>query len=184
MPNVTTYERRGMLRSIEIAIGTRFGEEGLALMSDIAELNDAEKYDELMRIIIQVETLGDVRWAVDKAAEPPRRPRMRRNGRRVSAENVSSTNEEGRPRTYVTSELRHEMLLLAEVALGRSFGEAGIALLPAIAEVDDAEAYDDLLWAIVMSDSVEEVQRAIAGALTPTGGLLRVENGKRGRMTT
>jgi hypothetical protein len=70
------------------------------------------------------------------------------------------------------------MLQTAEVVLGKRFGERGLALLPAIAELNDAERYDDLLWAMCMADRLEEVRRVIAGARVVRNRSRRIEKGK------
>ncbi len=79
---------------------------------------------------------------------------------------------------HVTDELRREMLLTSEVVLGKRFGERGLALLPAIAELNDAKKCDDLLWTMVMADSLEEVRCVIGGGTVVRHWSRRVEKGK------
>jgi hypothetical protein len=75
MPYVTSWERSGMRRVIEETLQTRFGAEGVKLMPTIAELDDAEKYLALQRVIISAATLDEVRRACTKAA-----PRRKKSG--------------------------------------------------------------------------------------------------------
>ena len=70
MPFVTSFEREAMLELIADALQTKFGEEGAALVPAIHELNDAEKYKALNRIIATATTLEEVRRAYAKAAAP------------------------------------------------------------------------------------------------------------------
>jgi hypothetical protein len=87
MPYVTSIERVRMLEMIEDLLRARFGEEGAKLIPAIEELNDAEKYRALNRLIGTGATLDDVRRAVAEAAAPPPRRKRSGNGKR------------GRPRT-------------------------------------------------------------------------------------
>jgi hypothetical protein len=79
VPYVTSFERVGMVRMIETALRTKFGEAALDLMPAIVELNDADKYEALLKTIIRAETLAEVRRACARAASPRRR-RKSRNG--------------------------------------------------------------------------------------------------------
>ena len=82
MPFVTGFERRGMLRLLEDTLRTKFGEDALELVPAIKELNDAEKYLALNRIIITATTLDEVRRACAKAAT---RRKKHRNGNHGSS---------------------------------------------------------------------------------------------------
>jgi hypothetical protein len=82
MPFVTDFERRGMARLLRSSLRTKFGEEGLELMPAITELDDAEKYEALNRVILMATTLEKVRQAVAKAAAPPQQRKKRGNGKR------------------------------------------------------------------------------------------------------
>src|SRR5262249_29398418 len=73
MPYVTSIERSGMRKMIEVMLRTKFGEEALELMPTILEMNDAEKYLALNQTIITATTLDEVRRACAKLAAPPRR---------------------------------------------------------------------------------------------------------------
>ncbi len=85
MPYVNSIAREGMLHSLGTALRTRFGEEGVKLIPAISELDDAEKYDALHRVIIQAETLDEVRQECAKAGAPVKRPRKGGNGKRGSS---------------------------------------------------------------------------------------------------
>jgi hypothetical protein len=87
MPYVTTWERTAMLQLIEDALSEKFGEAANALIQDIRELDDAEKYRALNRTIIRAETLEQVRQAVAEASAPTptRQSRKGGNGKRGSA---------------------------------------------------------------------------------------------------
>ncbi len=84
MPYVTSYERIVMLRMLERALRTKFGEEGLELLPGIEELNDAEKYLALQDTIVTATNLDEVRQACAAAAAPvpARRTRKGGNGKR------------------------------------------------------------------------------------------------------
>jgi hypothetical protein len=82
MPYVTSIERSGMLRLIEDSLRTKFGEEGAGLIPVIEELNDAEKYVALNRVILNATTLDEVRQACSEAAAPPPRRKKGSNGKR------------------------------------------------------------------------------------------------------
>jgi hypothetical protein len=73
MPYVTTIERNGMRKAIEVLLRTKFGEEAEELFPVIEGLNDAEKYLELTRVIASVATLDEVRRACAAAAPAGRR---------------------------------------------------------------------------------------------------------------
>ena len=83
MPYVTGIERLGMLRVMEDQLRAKFEEEGARLMPMIRELNDAEKYLTLNRVIMTATSLDEVRRAYAKAAAPRSRRKRRRsaNGR-------------------------------------------------------------------------------------------------------
>jgi hypothetical protein len=85
MPYVTSFERLAMLRLIESLLRAKFGEEGIALLPDIEEIFDAEKYEALNNVIGTSTTLDEVRKAVAKAAAPARRSRKGGNGKRGSS---------------------------------------------------------------------------------------------------
>jgi hypothetical protein len=78
MPFVTSIERRGMLKLIAASLRVKFGEEGAALVPAVAELNDAEKYEALNRVIVTATSIDEVRRACAEAAAPP--PRRKRSG--------------------------------------------------------------------------------------------------------
>jgi len=82
MPYVTSIERVVMLEMIEDVLRARFGEEGAGLIPAIQELNDAEKYLALNRVIATATTLDEVRQAYAKAAAPPTRRKRGSNGTR------------------------------------------------------------------------------------------------------
>jgi hypothetical protein len=73
MPYVTSIERSGMRKTIEVVLRTRFGKEAEELMDAILELNDAEKYMALTETIVKATTLDEVRRAVAKASRPRRK---------------------------------------------------------------------------------------------------------------
>jgi hypothetical protein len=85
MPYVTSIERSGMRKLIEDALRTRFGTEAEELFPVILDLNDAEKYLALNRIVWTATTLDEVRRACTKLAAPPRRRKKEGNGKRGSA---------------------------------------------------------------------------------------------------
>jgi hypothetical protein len=82
MPYVTSWERNGMRRLLESSLRTKFGEDGLELMPAIIEMNDAEKYEVLNRVILMATTLEEVRQAVAEAAASPQQRKKRGNGKR------------------------------------------------------------------------------------------------------
>jgi hypothetical protein len=85
MPFVTGFERRGILKALDNALRTRFGEEGGQLTPVVAELDDAEKYLALHEAIITAATLDEVRQAIVKAQTPPRGRKRNSNGKRASS---------------------------------------------------------------------------------------------------
>ena len=68
MSYVSMLERRGMGLLIEDLLRTKFGEEDLELMSDIAELNDTEDLLMLNRTIAKAKSLKEVRRVVPRAS--------------------------------------------------------------------------------------------------------------------
>jgi hypothetical protein len=82
MPYVTTFERAGMVKMIEQALRTKFGEEGVALVPVIEEINNAEKYLAIQDVLIQADSLDEVRQACSKAAAPPPRRKKSASGKR------------------------------------------------------------------------------------------------------
>lgn len=78
VPYVTSFERSGMRKTIEVMLRTKFGEEANELMDAILELNDAEKYLALTETIVTATTLDEVRRAVAKASAPT--PRRKKSG--------------------------------------------------------------------------------------------------------
>ena len=85
MPFVDTIERRGMLKLIESTLRAKFGEEGVALMPAIRELNDAEKYETVNQTLVFATTLDEVRKACAKAAAALRRRQKGESGKRGSS---------------------------------------------------------------------------------------------------
>jgi hypothetical protein len=85
MPYVTSIERSGMRKMIEVMLRTKFGEGAVELFPAILEMNDAEKYEALNRTIMTATTLDEVRWAVAKLAAPPRRRKKGDNAKRGSS---------------------------------------------------------------------------------------------------
>jgi len=92
--------------------------------------------------------------------------------------------EEGHQMPFVTSFERGGMLKLIEDTLRTKFGAEGIELMPAIAELDDAEKYLGLNRTIVTAESLDKVRQAIARAATPPRGRKKAGNGKRGSAKT
>src|SRR5262249_38277210 len=82
MRYVTSIERVAMLEMMEDLLRRRFGEEGARLVPAIQELNDAEKYLALNRVIATADTLDEVRRACAEAAAPAPQRRRGSNGRR------------------------------------------------------------------------------------------------------
>jgi hypothetical protein len=82
MPYVTSWERTGMRKLLEDALRTKFGEAGAELMPTITDLNDAEKYVALNRVILTATTLDEVRQACAEAAAQPRRKKVRGRSKR------------------------------------------------------------------------------------------------------
>jgi hypothetical protein len=79
MPYVTGIERLGMARMLERFLRDKFGEEGVALMAAITELNDADKYLALNSAIAKATCVDDVRQACAELAKPPA-PRRKKKG--------------------------------------------------------------------------------------------------------
>jgi hypothetical protein len=78
MPFYTTPERfgmrKGMLQMLEKLLQGKFGDESKQLMSEIAALDDADKYLTLGQSIATATTLDEVRQACKTAAAPPEPP--------------------------------------------------------------------------------------------------------------
>ena len=68
---------------------------------------------------------------------------------------------------YVTSFERYGMVQMLECALQAKFGEQGVALMPAILALDDAEKYLTLPAAIIDATTVEDVRRACEALAKP-----------------
>jgi hypothetical protein len=85
MRYVTSIERSGMRKMIEVMLRTKFGEEADELMPAILEIDDAEKYEALNRTIMSAATLEEVRRACAKLAAPARRRKKGDNGKRGSS---------------------------------------------------------------------------------------------------
>jgi hypothetical protein len=92
VPFITTPERygmqKGLLQATEVLLRIKFGEEGLALMSEIKSLEDMNKYQAVYHAIAQGMsgplTLDDVRRAIAEAASPPPPSPKKRRGQRSS----------------------------------------------------------------------------------------------------
>jgi hypothetical protein len=82
MPYVTSIERNAMFRLIEDSLRTKFGEAAEELIPAIEEMDDAEKYLALNRVIVAATTLDEVRRACTKPAAPAGRRRKGGNGKR------------------------------------------------------------------------------------------------------
>ena len=80
MPYVTSIEREVMFQMIEVGLREKFGEEAMELLPTIHELNDAEKYEALIRTIVTATTLDEVRRACAKATAAQRRKNGKRKG--------------------------------------------------------------------------------------------------------
>jgi hypothetical protein len=90
MPFITTPERygirEGMLLMIEDLLRLRFGEEGVRLMPEISDMEDADKFRAVHQAIATATTLDEVRRACAKATVPAEAPRKkRRSGKRGSS---------------------------------------------------------------------------------------------------
>jgi hypothetical protein len=84
MPYVTSFEREGMFKLIKAALRAKFGDEVAELLEAIHDLNDAEKYEALIQVIVTATTLDEVRRAcVAAGAAVPRRKKCG-NGKRGS----------------------------------------------------------------------------------------------------
>jgi hypothetical protein len=79
MPFVTSIERDGMVKMIANLLRAKFGEEGLALVPAIRELNDAEKYLTINQAIAMATTLEQVGQACAEAAAPPSRRKRKKS---------------------------------------------------------------------------------------------------------
>jgi hypothetical protein len=79
MPYVTGIERLGMARMLERLLRKKFGEEGVALMPAITDLNDGEKYLTLQDVIEDATKVDEVRQACAELAKPPA-PRRKKKG--------------------------------------------------------------------------------------------------------
>jgi hypothetical protein len=84
MPYVTSWGREAMFELIEISLREKFGDEVEELLDPIHELNDAEKYKDLMRQITRATTLDEVRRACVAAGAPVPRRKKGGNGKRGS----------------------------------------------------------------------------------------------------
>jgi hypothetical protein len=84
VPYVTSVEREGMFEMIEVSLREKFGDEVEELLPAIHELNDAEKYKDLMRQIMRATTLDEVRGACVAAGAPVPRRKKSGNGKRGS----------------------------------------------------------------------------------------------------
>ena len=71
-----------MLRLIEDSLRAKFGEEGVALMPAIDEINDSYNYILINRSIAPATTLDEVRRACAAAAAPAPRRKKSSNGQR------------------------------------------------------------------------------------------------------
>ena len=74
MPYVTSYERHGMLKLMQAQLEAKFGAEGVKLIPDIQQLNDADKYQALGRVILTATTVDEIRRACAEAAAPRPEP--------------------------------------------------------------------------------------------------------------
>jgi DNA-directed RNA polymerase specialized sigma24 family protein len=84
VPYVTSVEREGMFKLIKDLLRAKFGAEAEELLDPIHDLNDAEKYKTLNRVIASAATLDEVRRAcVAAGARLPRRKKGG-NGKRGS----------------------------------------------------------------------------------------------------
>jgi len=89
--------------------------------------------------------------------------------------------EEGRRMPYVTTWERDGMLKLIESQLRAKFGDEGVALLPDIEAMYDAEKYNALGQSIATATSLDEVRRTCAELSAPARRGRKAGNGKRGR---
>ena len=81
MPYTTIFGRSAMVELLEAQLREKFGEEGAALIPAIRELNDAEKFKELGRLIVTAGSLEEVRRAC--AAAGRRSSSAGKKGRRA-----------------------------------------------------------------------------------------------------
>jgi hypothetical protein len=84
MPYVTSFEREAMFELIEDLLRAKFGDEVAELLPAIHELNDAEKYKALNRVIASATTLDEVRRACVAAGAAVPRRKKGGNGKRGS----------------------------------------------------------------------------------------------------
>jgi hypothetical protein len=84
MPYVTSFEREGMFKLIKAGLRAKFGDEVAELLEAIHDLNDAEKYEALMQVIVTATTLDEVRRACVAAGAAVPRRRKSGNGKRGS----------------------------------------------------------------------------------------------------
>ena len=84
MPYVTSFEREGMFKLIKAALRAKFGDEVEELLEPIHDLNDAEKYKAIMRVIATTTDLAEVRRACVKAGAAVPRRKKSGNGKRGS----------------------------------------------------------------------------------------------------
>jgi hypothetical protein len=82
VPYVTSVEREGMFKLIKAALRKKFGAEVEELLDPIHDLNDAEKYTDLMKVIATVTTLDEVRRACVAAGAAVPRRKKGGNGKR------------------------------------------------------------------------------------------------------
>jgi hypothetical protein len=71
MPLDTGIQRIGMVRMLERLLRIKFGEEGVALMPEITELNKADKYLAMQKVIVNATGVDEVRRACAELAKPP-----------------------------------------------------------------------------------------------------------------
>ena len=81
---VTSIERERMFEMIEVSLRAKFGAEVEELLDPIHDLNDAEKYKDLMRQITRATTLDEVRRACVAAGAAVPRRKKGGNGKRGS----------------------------------------------------------------------------------------------------
>ncbi len=78
----TGIDRRGMEKLIKATLKHKFGGEGVALMSEIEEIDDGEKYLALHDVILEATSLDDVRRTCAELAAPPAPKKRGGNGNR------------------------------------------------------------------------------------------------------
>lgn len=67
MPYVTSWERMGMkkgvLKSIQLVLESKFGEEGQALVPEVAKIKDQEKLEGFLQKIVKTPKISALqRW--------------------------------------------------------------------------------------------------------------------------